>query len=68
MQVDLSDASQVEERQRQLASAFRGRMSEGVEFRRHNPYRQDFFKQVIQLASDVNFCVLHHFSEYDRFF
>jgi hypothetical protein len=48
-------ALSVKNRQMSLASAFRDRMTKGQSFKDPNKYRQDFYKDVIKLAEEVNF-------------
>jgi hypothetical protein len=45
----------VKERQRMLAVAFRDCMTTGQSFRDLNDYRRTFFKQVIDMATEVSF-------------
>jgi hypothetical protein len=67
-EVKALSASQVTERQKCLASKFRKRMTENDSFDYNNNYRQDFYKEVIQLAEKVNPRIFHHFFEDDRHF
>jgi hypothetical protein len=45
----------VKGRQSMLADGFRERMTTGQSFRRPNVYRHTFFKQVIDMATEVSF-------------
>ena len=59
----------VKDRQALLASTFRGLMTSDPSFKGHNGYRQIFYKEVIELANEVNFLILHtFFSEDDKSF
>jgi hypothetical protein len=60
-EVKALSASQVTERQKCLASEFRKRMTANDSFDYHNNYRQDFYKEVIQLAEEVNPRIFYHF-------
>ena len=46
--------SLVTDRQKDLASAFRQRMTEGQTFYTSNPYRKKFYSDVIKEATEVN--------------
>ncbi len=47
--------SSVVERQRELASAFRERMTAGQSYDSSNLYRESFYDEVIKLADEVKF-------------
>jgi hypothetical protein len=58
-----SHALLVKDRQALLASTFRELMTSDPtgSFRGHNDYRQRFYREVIDLASKVNYLILHSF-------
>jgi hypothetical protein len=56
-----SHALLVKDRQALLASTFRGLMTSDLSFRGHNDYRQRFYEEVVDLANEVNYLILHSF-------
>lgn len=59
-------ASLIRQRHERLAFAFRKLMTGYQSFEQHSAYRQTFYEEVIELATEVKFPRPSQFLEYDK--